>query len=250
MKFLDELDEMGINYYFQFTVNDYETEGYEPNVPRLAGRIDTFKDLSEKIGPERVIWRFDPLLLTDLVGIPELLKKIEKVGHELHPYTRKLVFSFADINSYKKVQNNLNRSHITWHEFLELQMHEMTTGLVDLNRNWGLKLATCGEKIDLTQYGVMPNQCIDGDLMINQFKDDHRLMRFLGARENLFGQVSMKKPMKDKGQRKECGCIVSKDIGMYNTCRHLCVYCYANTSKAAVQKNAACHNPTAAGIIK
>ena len=104
---MPELDKRGIQYYFQVTLNDYEREGFEPNVPSLTHRIEVFKRLSDKIGKEKVIWRFDPLVLTELLTPRQLLTKIYHIGNELKGYTDKLVFSFIDVKAYRKVQNNL-----------------------------------------------------------------------------------------------------------------------------------------------
>ena len=234
MPHLDYLDEKGIHYYFQFTLNDYEKEDLEPHVPALQSRIETFIHLSERIGKEKIIWRFDPLVLTDEIGVDELLQKAESIGNQLKNYTKKMVFSFADIQTYKKVQNRLKKNHIHYLEFDEKQMHEFATGISELNKNWNFELATCAEVIPLEQYGIIHNKCVDDDLMIRYFPHDKKLMDFLGvdtSPKNLFGNkptVSQKKNNKDKGQRLLCGCIVSKDIGAYNTCPHLCKYCYAN----------------------
>jgi hypothetical protein len=84
LKNLTYLDEIGINYYFQYSLNDYEKEGLESNVPNLNSRIETFIKLSEKIGKDKVIWRFDPYLLTKTTGVDELLKRTEYIGNELH----------------------------------------------------------------------------------------------------------------------------------------------------------------------
>ena len=105
--YLPELDKRGIHYYFQVTLNDYEKEGFEPNVPSVAKRIETFKKLSQLIGKEKVIWRFDPLIITPNIGPRELLTRIWHVGNQLKGYTDKLVFSFVDVKAYRKVQNNL-----------------------------------------------------------------------------------------------------------------------------------------------
>ena len=105
---LDEVEALGFKqYYFQFTLNDYVSEELEPNVPGVEERIDTFRHLADKIGKERVIWRFDPLLLTDSISVDVLLERIEKIGRQLKGYTEKLVFSFIDIASYRRVQQNL-----------------------------------------------------------------------------------------------------------------------------------------------
>ncbi|MBP9123144.1 MAG: DUF1848 domain-containing protein [Ignavibacteriaceae bacterium] len=243
IKHLPFLDENIRNYYFQFTLNDYDHEKLERKVPPLKGRIETFINLSEKISAERVIWRFDPLFLTDKIGVDELLKKIENIGDQLENYTRKLVFSFADIGIYKKVENNLKRNEISYQEFDILKMNEFANGLHRLNKRWNFELATCSEKIDLAKYGIIHNKCIDDDLIIRLFSNDSKLMKFLGVEfeePSLFNgqnQVIIKAMLKDKGQREFCGCINSKDIGQYNTCPHDCVYCYANTSIHQVEKN-------------
>lgn len=225
LKHLAFFDEKGYNYYFQFTLNDYDAEKLEPNVPNVESRIETFVKLSEQVGKEKVVWRFDPLILTDRIGVDELLKKIERIGNQLKGHTDKLVFSFADIGLYKKVQNNLLKNSIPYREFSEPTMHEFAAGLQKLNENWHFTLATCAEHISLDKYDIAHNKCIDDDLIIKLFPEDKALMDFLGGTN------------KDTGQRKYCGCIASKDIGEYNTCPHLCEYCYANTSKRAALKN-------------
>jgi DNA repair photolyase len=243
LKHLDFLDEKDYNYYFQFTLNDYDAEKLEPNVPNVQSRIETFIKLSERVSKEKVIWRFDPLILTDKTGIDELLRKVENVGNQLNGYTNKLVFSFADIKLYNKVQNNLRKNSIPYQEFNERTMNEFAAGLQQLNKDWHFELATCAEQIPLEKYGITHNKCIDDDLMIRLFPDDKVLMDFLGVKitpPDMFnpdGTIEKKRNNKDSGQRKFCGCIMSKDIGEYNTCRHSCEYCYANTSKEIALKN-------------
>ena len=236
IKYLPEIDNKGVNYYFTFTINDYETEGLEPHIPSLKERIKTFKELSEKIGKEKVIWRFDPLVLTDNLGIKELVKKIEKVGAEIHSFTEKLVISFADISTYNRVKNNLTKRRIKFRNFDENNMRDIASELQRLNKKWGLEIATCAEKVDLSAYGIKHNKCVDDQLMLKLFKKDPILMNFLGYEDTLYGN-ELGQNLKDKGQRKECGCIISKDIGQYNTCKHLCVYCYANHSEQLVKTN-------------
>ncbi|MCL2247622.1 MAG: DUF1848 domain-containing protein [Lentimicrobiaceae bacterium] len=243
--YLHELDERGIHYYFQFTLNDYEKEQFEPNVPPIEKRIEIFKELSEKIGKEKVIWRFDPLVMTDKVGVDELLRKIESVGNQLNGHTEKLIFSFADIGyTYKKVENNLKRLNVDYREFTPQTMNEFAKGLQELNKKWHYALATCAEEISLERYGIEHNHCIDDKLMKRIFSEDADFVYYLfygklPEKNLLFPAEIPKKEMnlKDKGQRKACGCIISKDIGMYNTCPHFCAYCYANVSKEMVEKN-------------
>jgi DNA repair photolyase len=238
-KYLDYMDKNIPNYYFQYSLNDYDKEGFEAKVPKVESRIKTFKELSKRLGKKRVIWRFDPLILTDKIDIYELLKRVKRVGDELKDYTEKLVFSFVDIGIYRKVENNLKKEQINYIEWTPEFMDKFAKGLYEINKDWGLELGTCSEKIDLDKYGIVHNKCIDDDLMKDIFKDDYKLMNFLGYEKDIFGELQpiRNKNLKDKGQREDCGCIFSKDIGQYNTCPHECNYCYANTSKEIAKKN-------------
>lgn len=258
LQHLDYLKERNIGCYVQYTLNDYEKEGLERGVPKLSERIDTFKLLVDKLGKGRVIWRFDPLLLTDDISIDALLSKIECIGDQLQGYTEKLVFSYADILGYRKVKANLEKSHIPYHEWTELQMLEFAERLAELNTKWGYTLATCGEKVDLQQFGIEHNRCVDDALIIRLAYHDKALMDFLKVKmfpipsSDLFGNTetlptdaiilpnntyATHGDNRDKGQRLFCGCIMSKDVGEYNTCPHLCEYCYANATKQlALQK--------------
>ena len=254
---LDYLADKGINCYIQYTLNGYDKEKLERGVPPLQERIDTFKRLVDRLGFGKVIWRFDPMILTDTIGIDELLNKAHNIGEQLKGYTEKMVFSYADIRTYRKVQSNLEKNGINYREFEAEDMLAIAKGLSELNNSWGYTLATCGEKVDLEPYGVVHNKCVDDDLMIKYFSDDVKLMEFLGVeivKGDLFNPedtIIKRKNNKDKGQREFCGCIVSKDIGEYNTCPHMCEYCYANTSKDTALRNWQQHklNPFAETII-
>jgi len=227
LPYLERLDERGIHYYFQFTVNDYEREGLEPQVPPLDRRIEIFKTLAGMVGPARVIWRFDPLLLTDRISVELILKRIARLASRLAGYTEKLVVSFADIIGYRNVAAGLMRAGVTAREFTEDEMLQAAAGLAEIRQNYGLQVGTCAEKVELSGFGIEHNRCIDDRLIVRLFRDDPELMRFLGYSADLFGDGSARY-MKDRGQRRDCGCIVSKDIGSYNSCAHGCVYCYAN----------------------
>jgi len=251
--YLDILDKKNIGYYFQITLNDYEKEGLEPNVPDLTKRIETFQDLSQRIGKNRTIWRFDPLLLSATLSIDTLLDKIEFVGDKLHKFTEKLVFSFADINMYRKVVNNLSKSDESFREFSKEDISIFSNKLSILNKKWNLILSTCAEDISLNSFGISRNKCIDDELINRLRPNDKVLCDWLGYKPksiDLFGLESISdKNLKDKGQRKACGCIISKDIGMYNTCNHLCAYCYANSSAKLVQSNLLKHDAFSQSII-
>ena len=254
-KYLDYMDKNIPNYYFQYSLNDYDAEGFEAKVPSVESRIKTFKELSTRLGKKRVVWRFDPLILTDKIDIDELLKRVKQIGDELKDYTTKLVFSFVDIGIYRKVENNLKREQVNYIEWTPELMDRFAQGLYTINKNWGLELGTCSEQIDLDKYNIVHNKCIDDDLMIDLFSDDKVLMDFLGVKveqADLFSnsKIIKTRKLKDKGQREDCGCIMSKDIGQYNTCPHECNYCYANTSKEIAKKNYKLHleNPNSETI--
>ena len=269
LPYLHELDERGIHYYFQVTLNDYVKEGFEPNVSSVDDRVKTFRKLSVKIGKERVIWRFDPLIITPNITPRDLLTRIWHVGNKLKGYTDKLVFSFVDVKAYRKVQNNLvketmffTKDDVENAEANHAQRMEIVQGLqktreVWHKEGWNVEIATCAEDIDLESYGIEHNRCIDGELMKRIFAEDEELVYYLHTlklpERDMFGQMppipEKKKNVKDIGQRKICGCMVSKDIGMYNTCRHFCVYCYANTSKESVMKNVSKYNEDSESII-
>lgn len=266
LPYLHILKERNIKCYIQYTLNDYEQEKLE-KVPTLANRIDTFKRLVDQLGEGTVIWRFDPLILTEDIDIDKLLLKIENIGNQLKGYTEKLVFSYADILTYRKVKANLEKSNIHYLYWTEPQMLELAERLSALNKEWGYKLATCGEKINLGQFGIEKNHCIDYDLLVRLAHDDDELMKFIGAtikkrKKNLFGEEDPlpasaielsgnRYVIKDSGQREFCGCMKSKDIGEYNTCPHLCEYCYANTNKSTALANYQKHknNPNNESIV-
>jgi DNA repair photolyase len=224
------LDEHHWNYYFQFTLNDYEAEGLEPLIPPLARRVETFQKLSQLIGAEKVVWRFDPLFLTRDLSLEKLMYRVESLARELSGYTRKLVFSFADISLYRKVERNLRNARVDYREFTPETMQEAAQILEAIGTKYGLEIRSCCEAIDLSRCGIQPNKCIDDDLIRQLFRDDRELMNFVGGPETLFPgkEDNRYRKIKDPSQRPDCGCIASKDIGEYDTCPLGCLYCYAN----------------------
>lgn len=220
ISYLPILRERSIGCYFQYTLNDYSAENYEPNLPSLDKRIDTFKRLVDTLGFGAVVWRFDPLFLTDIVDSDMLLERIYSIAKQLQGYTEKLVISFADIASYIRVTRNLTNLGVRFHEWTEEEMIDFARQLS--NMHLGLEISTCAEKIDLSPYNISHNRCIDPDLIL---KISPEMQSIINGIRN------------DKGQRKLCGCITSKDIGIYNTCPHGCVYCYANTTRESALQN-------------
>jgi len=244
LKHLAELDPLQPNYLFQFTLNDYEREGLEPGVPALAERVATFGELAARLGPERVVWRFDPLLLSDSVTVTALAGRVRSLAEQLSGSTRQLVISFVDIGRYPSVKRNLATAGATAREFTGDEIRELASSLKDLPSRYGIAVSTCAEEADLREFGIGHSRCIDDRLLRRVFGQDRDLLAFLGPDEA--GQTSLfetndvrRHPLKDKGQRPLCGCVVSKDIGRYDTCGHGCLYCYANSSVEAVARNRA-----------
>lgn len=270
--YLERLRSRGINCYVQYTLNDYEAEGLEPGVSTVEQRVDTFRKLSVLLGDHGVVWRFDPLILTDNIGIPELLQKVSVMAGKLHQYTGTLIFSFADIAGYRKVDRNLTAHGIQYKEWTEAKMREFASRLSQLNKEcgWNLRLSTCAEKIDLSEFGIEHSRCVDDERIARIAHSDEPLLAELGLQihdlsKSLFGDNEILPPnairladekyairnakRKDSGQRQLCGCIESKDIGQYNTCPHGCLYCYANTSPESARCNYSRHNPDSETII-
>lgn len=237
LRHLPRLDALGYSYSFLYTLNDYRQENLEPNLPPLAERERTFIDLSSRLGPRRVSWRYDPLLLSDALSVDDLLSRIESIGSRLHRYTRRLIISFVDIARYPKVRSRLAAGgHPGVREFSETEIDAFCSGLSDIAAGWDLEVSACGERRDLSQYGIRPGQCISAARMREAFPGDETLLSFLAPPPGTSG-VTGEAFLRDPGQRKECGCIASKDIGRYATCMHLCAYCYANATEATVVKN-------------
>lgn len=220
---LDELK--GYMYYFQFTINAYD-RGFEVGVPRKEGIINTFKELSGKIGPKRVIWRYDPILLTDKMDIKYHIRYFEEIAKRLEGYTDTCVISFVDL--YKKTQNNLKDTEAR--EPSHKEMLEISLQMFLIAKKYGITIQTCAEEIALESVGIKHGRCIDNALI-----------------EDLLGVKLV--VSKDPNQRKGCGCVQSIDIGEYNTCAHGCKYCYANFKEDMVLRNRTAHDPQSPLLI-
>ncbi len=251
---LDTLKQKNIHTYIQFTLNDYEKEKLEPNLPPYRERLDTFKRLVDALGPGRVIWRFDPLLLTENLTMEELANRIAKIGKDLQGYTESLVFSFIEIEGYAKVRRNLKNFRPALREFTNDEKLSFAASLVKMNGQWNYKLANCCETLDFTSLGIRPNKCIDGELIYRLFGQDEVLKKFLGVKVTdlpLLGEkkIELTRQLKDTGQRAGCSCLKSKDIGEYETCTHDCLYCYATRSPQAAKGNKLAHQPSSETIL-
>ncbi len=214
---IEELDRRGIGCYFQYTVNDYEKEGWEGGLPPLAVRTASFRRLSGMLGPGALVWRFDPLMLSDGLRSEELLGRIERLRDSIGACTDEFVFSFADIDTYPRVRAALRKASVTYHEW---ERHEQLGFAESLSLRLGpsgLRLSSCAEEADLSVFGIRRSKCVDDERILRVSPRDEQLCALLGSGRKL----------KDPGQRKHCGCIIAKDIGEYGTCRFNCLYCYA-----------------------
>lgn len=235
--YLDELDKLGYNYYFQFTITGYP-KILEKNTPQLNESLETFKKLSSKIGSEKVIWRYDPIIFSNITDLEFHYTNIEKIAKELSCYSNRMIISFVDL--YKKTEKNLRKLEIDG--LIELQEINQTnenfknicTHISKVAHKYNFEIFSCAESFDLSKFGIKHGKCIDEKLLNELF--------------NL--KLNFKK---DRNQREECGCMVSKDIGIYNTCIHGCEYCYANVNKSLTQKNFKlhdCNSPLISGEIQ
>lgn len=201
-------------YYFQFTLTGYGRD-IEPNLPdKRKELIPAFQKLSEKIGKEKVIWRYDPILLSDKYTADYHLRAFEEIAGNLAGYTEKAVISFVDL--YEKTWRNTRGLGIRL--VTEKEMMGLAAEMARIASKYNLEIESCAEQWDFEKVGIQQGSCIDKKL----------IERIVGCR--LTGQ-------KDKNQRKECGCFESVEVGAYNTCLNGCRYCYANFSDEKVKEN-------------
>lgn len=216
-RYLDEIDELGYKYYFQYTITPYKKD-LEEEVQDKKEIVETFKNLSEKIGSEKVILRYDPVILSDNYTIDFHKKAFARLCDLLAPYTKKIVFSFLD--DYKKISKNIKQLNIK--EISAEEMYIMAEYFADTAKKYNLQIESCAEQIDLERFGINHGKCIDNELI-----------------EKITGY---KLSVGRDNQRNACGCIKCIDIGEYNTCMHKCLYCYANINKDAAFKNNKLHD--------
>ncbi|MFW0767133.1 DUF1848 domain-containing protein [Trabulsiella odontotermitis] len=230
MRHLGELDERGFHYYFQYTITGYP-KILEGSVPRPHRAIDTFIQLSDNIGADKVIWRYDPILVSNIVDIDEHKRLFSKIATLLRGKTKRVVISFADL--YKKTESNLAAVPGLQYEDIvndRLRLLDLAQWMATIARDNNMVVETCSEDIDLYEAGIGHGKCID-DRLINA----------------VFGLPL--DAMKDPGQREACGCIRSIDIGTYNTCLHDCSYCYATFNKQAIANNKKKHDPESPFLV-
>ncbi len=223
-----ELLDLGYNFYFQYTLNKYPAV-FEPNVPGISKRIDIFRRLSRKIGKEKVIWRYDPVIFSNVTDESFHLENIEIISDLLAGHTERVFISFLDF--YGKVkrrlakiesENSIRIFDVVKDENRE-RLFDFASKISEILKPKGIIPFTCSEKFDFTSPGIKPGSCVDGKL----------INRIFGLKRN-FG--------KDPNQRDMCGCSKSIDVGMYNCCKFECSYCYANLNSKTIADNIGRHN--------
>jgi hypothetical protein len=212
-------------YYFQFTLTPYGKD-IEPHLPPKTQIIDTFLKLSDKIGTQRILWRYDPILLCEGVNIEYHLDHFEWLAKRLSNYTGKCIISFIDL--YRHVQTKLSSISISPPDESEIKILAKKIAQVASANN--IIVETCAEKVELANLGIKHSSCIDECL----------ISELIGTKLKI---------EKDKNQRGLCGCASSIDIGEYNTCSHKCCYCYANSSQKTIEKHLSLHNVKAPLLV-
>lgn len=200
-------------YYFQFTLTGYGKD-IEPGLPdKRRILIPAFCELADRIGRDRVIWRYDPIFLSDHYTLDYHVKAFTRIAEALAGRTRRVVISFLD--DYEKTKRNMKGINIQG--LTKEKMWRLAHSFAVIAGRYGMEIQTCAEKIDLSEYGITHGACIDREYI------EH----LLGCRL---------RAGKDHGQRPECRCMESVEIGSYHTCRNGCRYCYANFSDGRMQE--------------
>lgn len=233
MSNLEDLDQRGFRYFFQFTVLGYPRL-LDRYGPRLGESIATFIELSNRVGVDRVIWRYDPIVLTSHTDISFHLENFERIAVALRGYTNRCVISMVDI--YRKSRKRLRQleergaSVISGNSLSGDQLESLMVGINSRGMKNGMIVSSCADRLDLESFGICPGKCID-DEYLNEIFNINAPSR------------------KDPGQRETCACVVSKDIGMYDSCLFGCQYCYATNSVERARDNFMGHDPTSPSLL-
>lgn len=221
LKYLDKLD-----IYKQFwfvTITPYGKD-IEPNVPDKEKVIDSFKKLSKHVGIDSIFWRYDPIFINNEFSVLKHIEAFEKFAKELKGYTKDCTISFLDL--YEKVKRNAPDIKPPSKE----EQIEIAKAFVKIGKENGMVIHGCCEGIFLSEYGVDCKGCMSQELVEKSI------------RENL-------NPPKRKNIREGCNCLMGNDIGAYDSCGHLCKYCYANSNKKLVRENMKRHIETSPFLI-
>ena len=224
---LKELEQSGYRFYFLVTLMDNPRE-MDARCPSLTTAVRTFRTLADRIGPEKVIWRYDPIVLSPLTD-PDFHKRVfGQIAGRLQGYTQRCIVSM--MHPYRKVKRRLTEEGIALTPWEEKDLDDLMPSLAKEAGERGMKISSCASPLDLERYGIHRGKCVD----------DAYIRRVFGI------EVTHRK---DPSQREACGCVVSKDIGMYDTCLFGCLYCYATTSFERARENHRRHDSAGPSLI-
>lgn len=214
---LERLSEISHFKQFWFVSITPYGKDIEPNVPNKHKVIESFQQLSEKVGINNVSWRYDPILINDKYTIEYHLRSFEKIAASLENYTNSCVISFIDL--YQKTKRNFPRIE----EVSNADQEFLASSIAKVAEKYNIRIYTCSESEHLKKYGIDVSGCMTKEVL-----------------EKAVG-YNMTVPSLQQ-TRPTCNCILGSDIGMYNTCLHGCRYCYANYNNYEVQENARQHD--------
>ena len=221
LTYLDKLD-IYKQYWF-VTITPYGKD-IEPNVPDKKKVIESFKKLSEHIGVDSIGWRYDPIFIGNGFDVNKHIACFEKIAKALKNYTYNCTISFLDL--YEKVKRNAPNIKPPTRE----EQIEMAKAFSKIGKENNMVIHACCEKTYLSQYGLQCNGCMSQEIVEKAINNTLH-------------------PPKRKNIRQECNCLMGNDIGAYNTCGHLCKYCYANANKQFVIENMKKHDDNSPFLI-
>lgn len=202
-RYLKEIEGIGHRMMFQITMNPYGKD-IEPNVPDINDVTRSFKRISSFVGKEHMLWRYDPVIFSDRFDIDYHIRRFGEICSELEGYTERCTFSF--LTRYDKISANYDSGLLR--EASGTERKEFCRRMVPIAESYGIELSSCCIDPSSLGYGVKDHACLDAD--------DLRRLGIPCEIQSI--------PI-----REHCRCVKSIDIGMYDTCLHNCVYCYANT---------------------
>lgn len=222
---LERLEELSAFRQFWFvTITPYGKE-IEPHVPDKEKVMESFIALSEKVGVHAVSWRYDPIFISEKYSAEYHVESFEQMAKTLEGYVDNCVISFIDL--YAKTKKNFsNVREVTRDERILLGKEFMRIG-----KQHGITIRSCCEGTELADYGVDIAGCMTRAVVERAI------------------DCSLSVPAKEKSPRQECNCLMGNDIGMYNTCGHGCLYCYANYDRETVMQNMMRHDPKSPFLI-
>lgn len=221
---IDEIKSLGFKSYFFVTLTPYGKE-IEPGVPEKSKVAESLRNLAEKVGPQNVCWRYDPIFVSGQYPVSFHIKAFREYAQKLSGSIGRCVISFIDL--YEKTKKNFPSVR----EVSESDQIFIAQAFSKIARENGMTIESCAEKVDLSAYGVEKGACVSQQIV-----------------ESAVG-FRIKDGLHKQVLRNHCLCLPTRDIGAYNSCPHGCRYCYANYDKKSVDRNFAAHDPASTFLI-